>query len=161
MRYVLLTLAIALITLLFTNSLIAAEKPPEPISVSNIPASNAMELGTKRNAEITFKQAAQKADAAMKKTRTEGGDWREAANMLMQSSVTSRSGDFQTAIKMANQAQIMAEESYKAAIAAKKAEAARKAKAAAATKKAAEEKAAAARKVTANLNKPEQAKTAK
>ncbi len=113
-----------------TTSLMAADIPPQPIDVTNIPATNAVELGAKRNAEITFKQAAQKADAAMKKTRTEGGEWREAAHLLMQSSVRSRSGDFQTATQLANQATIIAEEAYKTIIIAKKAEAAKKAAAA-------------------------------
>ncbi len=153
MRHPSYKLALAFFALLSTTSLMAADIPPRPISVTDTPATNAMELSTQRNAEMTFKQAAQKADAAMKKTRTEGGEWHEAANLLMQSSVTSRSGDFQTAIKMANQAAIMAEEAYKAVIIAKKAEAARKA---AATQKAAEEKAAAARKAAAakNSSKP-------
>ena len=146
-------LTLAFITLLSISSLAAAEGVPKPINVTDIPPSNAAELGAEKNAQITFKQTAQKADAALKKARAEGGDWREAANLLMQSSVTSRSGDFKTATKMANQAQIMAEESYKAAVAAKKAEAAQKA---AAAKKAAEEKAA-----TANKNNPGQAKLTK
>jgi len=118
--------ALTLIALTASSSLIAADTPPKPIDITGIPATNAVALVTKRNAEITFKQAAQKADAAMKKARAEGGEWREAANLLMQSSVRSRSGDFQTATKMANQATIMAEEAYKAIIIAKKAEAAKK-----------------------------------
>jgi len=158
MRCVSLKSILALATLLSASPLIAAERPPAPISVTDIPPSNAAELHAEKSAEMTFKQAAQKADIALKKTRTEGGDWREAANLLMQSSVTSRSGDFQTATKMANQAQVMAEESYTAVIAAKKAEAARKA---AAAKKAAEERAAAAKRAAANKNNPGQAKPAK
>jgi len=132
-------LALIFSTLIFTCASVAAEGVPRPINITNIPPSNAAELGAEKNAQITFKQTAQKADAALKKARAEGGAWREAANLLMQSSVTSRSGDFKTATKMANQAQIMAEESYQAAVAARKAEAARKA---AAQKKAAEKEAA-------------------
>ncbi|MFC1602242.1 hypothetical protein ACFL3U_01605 [Pseudomonadota bacterium] len=151
-------LALAYIALISISSLAAAEGVPKPVSVTDIPPSNAAELGAEKNAQITFKQTAQIADAALKKARAEGGDWREAANLLMQSSVTSRSGDFKTATKMASQAQLMAEESYKAAVAAKKAEAERKA---AAAKKAAEEKEAAARKAAASKNNPGQAKLTK
>lgn len=144
------------IAFISASPLMAIEAPPRPVNVTNIPPSNAAELGAEKNAQITFKQAAQKADAALKKARAEGGDWREAANLLMQSSVTSRSGDFKTATKMANQAQVIAEESYKVAVAAKKAEAERKA---AAAKRAAEEKAAAARKATNKENNSDQAKS--
>jgi len=165
MHYSPYKLALVLITaLLLTTSLMAANKPPRPISVTDIPASNAAEIGATKNAEMIYKQAAIKADAAMKRTRAEGGEWREIADLLMQSSVTSRTGDFQTATKMANQAQLMAEESYDAVIAARKAEAERKAaeaRRAAAAKKAAEEKAAAARKAAANKKGTAQATPAK
>ncbi len=130
-----------IVTLISATSLMAAGKPPRLISVTDIPPSNAAELSAEQNAEITFRQAAQKADTALKKARIEGGKWRKIADLLMQSSVTSRSGDFQTATKMADHARFMAEESYNAVIAARKAEAEREA---AAAKKAAEEKAAAA-----------------
>ena len=129
--------------LLSATSLMAAEKPPRPVSVTHITPSNAAEINAGNRAEMLFKQAVQKADAAMKRVRDEGGKWQSVANLLMQSSMTSRSGDFQTAIKMANQAEFMAEESYDAVITARKAEA--EMRAAAAAKKAAEEKAAAAK----------------
>ncbi len=107
---------------------------PEPVNVTDIPPSNATELHAESRAEAAFRQAAQQADAAMKKARAEGGKWREVADLLMQSSVASHSGDLQAAIKMANQARLMAEESYSAVVAAREA----------AAKKAAEERAAAA-----------------
>ena len=147
MRCSLLKSILVIAILLTTTSLMATDKPPHPISVTDIPASNTIELNAEQNAKITFRQAAQKADAAMKRVRAEGGEWRETANLLMQSSVVSRTGDFQKATKIARQAQFMAEESYDAVIAARKAEAEQKA--AAAAKKVAEEKAAAARKAAA------------
>ncbi len=136
-------LVFALITaLLPATSLIAADKPPEPINVTDITPSNAAAIHAQNRAEIRFKQAAQKADAAMKRARNEGGEWESVADLLMQSSMASRSGDFQAAIKMANQAEFMAKERYNAIIAARKAEAEKRA---AAAKKAAEERAAAAK----------------
>lgn len=149
-------LAFTLITtLLSATSLMATDKPPEPVSVTHITPSNAVEINAENRAEMLFKQAVQKADAAMKRARDEGGEWQSVANLLMQSSMTSRSGDFQTAIKMANQAEFMAEESYDAVIAARKAEAA------AAAKKAAEEKAAAATLAAAQKERTAQAASAK
>ncbi len=139
------TLFLVFIVLALTSSAAVAGTVPEPVSVTDIPPSNAAELHAHSRAEMTFRQAAQQADAAMKKARAEGGQWREMANLLMQSSVASRSGDFQAATKMANQARFMAEESYDAVIAARKAAAER----AAAAKKAEEERAAAAAKAAA------------
>ncbi|GEM_PF-2708857 len=139
------TLFLAFIVLTSVTAAAVAGTVPAPISVTDIPPSNAAELHAHSRAEMTFRQAAQRADAAMKKARAEGGQWREVADLLMQSSVASRSGDFQAATRMANQARLMAEESYDAVIAARKAAAER----AAAAKKAAEERAAAAAKAAA------------
>ncbi len=102
-----------------------AETVPEPVSVTDIPPSNAAELHAHSEAEAAFRQAAGRADAAMKKARAEGGEWREAADLLMRSSMASRTGDLQAAIGLARQARRVAEESYRAVVAARRAAAER------------------------------------
>lgn len=86
------------------------------------PPSNASELESEAAAERAFQVAAAKADAAMKRARSVGGEWPQTDETLKQALTAAAAGKYQAAIELIETVRTRSEAGYQEALARQNAE---------------------------------------